>query len=354
MTTISPQAHALWDQAIAAPTVGQRLRFAHRALHMALDLKYIDSSIDREGAHDAPCPESGSPLWDVCANGIYPEDFYSGQGLRYYGTGDSRKDAAAYDQITNLSGCPNKSVTVYRAVSKGAERKINPGDWVTTVRSYADDHGKNSLNGEFDVVQKTVCARDLFTAGDSFLEWGYHPQPRMPSLGVGWKAKSLEAVVFNNQRCRAASVDQQAFRVINMLMFIESPDEQVSLQLLSKKLGIDDARVAAIALAGEIEAGQVWKRAIAPHYPSVESLLDNCPDALDLLQVRAGALLENPVVMQLALKHELYFYATEHRHTDGSWSISHTLLPGAPEPQLNATPDSTAPAHAQDIEFAPH
>ena len=56
MTTISPQAHALWDQAIAAPTVGQRLRFAHRALHMALDLKYIDSSIDREGAHDAPCP----------------------------------------------------------------------------------------------------------------------------------------------------------------------------------------------------------------------------------------------------------------------------------------------------------
>ncbi len=34
-----------------------------------------------------------------------------------------------------------------------------------------------NLNGKFKIIKQKVHARDLFTAGDSVLEWGYDPQP---------------------------------------------------------------------------------------------------------------------------------------------------------------------------------
>jgi hypothetical protein len=54
--------------------------------------------------------------------------------------------------------------------------KINKGDWVSTSKAYAVDHGKSNLKNKYRILSKTVKAKDIFNSGDSIHEWGYHPQ----------------------------------------------------------------------------------------------------------------------------------------------------------------------------------
>ena len=136
-------------------------------------------SIDYKGEHSAPMSEDGAPLWNVADKGIYPDDVYGPNGMSWYGTGDRFLDSEAYGILRKAYGRRDKQLTIYRAVPKGI-RGINRGDWVTTVRQYAKDHGESALNGEYDIIKKSVTARDIFTDGNSWLEWGYDPQPRIP------------------------------------------------------------------------------------------------------------------------------------------------------------------------------
>jgi hypothetical protein len=157
-------------------------RTALKNLHKERGVEYKDWSFERGGAHTPAGPNSGSPAFDVTMNGTYPDDFYGVNGLRYYGTGYDALDSDAYSTLSRLAGRPNATVTVYRAVEKDAEGKINPGDWVTTSRAYAKEHGQNALNNNFKIVKSTVKASDIWTSGDSMLEWGYHPQESLPEI----------------------------------------------------------------------------------------------------------------------------------------------------------------------------
>lgn len=187
------------------------------------------SNPDYSGEHAAPNRESGVPLHDV--TGTYPDDIYGPMAARYYGHyGDSR-DNAAISVIQSFRGRPNATLTIYRAVPyemtvdeqieqiRGYLRKlmarcispngtklstkecsnmyseyssqveklealprnamvvypINVGDWVTTVRSYAKEHGEGALRGQYKIVSKKVKAKDVFTNGDSIFEFGYDP-----------------------------------------------------------------------------------------------------------------------------------------------------------------------------------
>lgn len=131
---------------------------------------------DYRGEHTAPDSTSGAPLHDVTANGIYPEDVYSHQGLRYYGTGDDAGDAMMHDKINRLRGKPKKMILIYRAIPHGLRgAKINRGDWVTLSKKYAMDHGRSALNGKYRILTKIANAEDVYTNGDSWHEWGYDP-----------------------------------------------------------------------------------------------------------------------------------------------------------------------------------
>lgn len=128
------------------------------------------------GEHTAPDSTSGAPLHDVTANGIYPEDVYSPQGLRYYGTGDDPGDTKMHAKINRLRGKPKKMILIYRAIPHGLKgAKINRGDWVTLSKKYAMDHGRSALNGKYRILSKIANAQDVFTNGDSWHEWGYDP-----------------------------------------------------------------------------------------------------------------------------------------------------------------------------------
>ncbi len=136
----------------------------------------IEDAADAYQSHDAPSmgEGGGSPLHNVV--GAYPEDVYSGEGLRYYSTGH-RLDPQGYSLVQSYRNRPNRAITVYRAVPKNVQGGINPGDWVTPIRAYATEHGNDNLMRNFRIVSKLVHARDLFTSGNSWLEWGYDPQP---------------------------------------------------------------------------------------------------------------------------------------------------------------------------------
>lgn len=129
---------------------------------------------DYRGQHGAPDHLSGAPLHDLTQNGTYPDDVYGPNGFRlYYG----EESPGSFGLAMRLRGKPNKLVQIFRSVPLDAPKRINPGDWVTLSRAYAQKHGRGNL-GRYRTVSKLVHARDVFTAGDSIAEWGYDPQPR--------------------------------------------------------------------------------------------------------------------------------------------------------------------------------
>ena len=151
---------------------------------------------DYRGQHKAPNFES-APAFDLTGNGVYPKDVYSRPDWyeQDMGLEEMRK-------IQRFQGNPEAPVWIHRAIPKNiydnamleGERTgnsplsllIKEGDWVTTNKQYAKDHGEGALNGDFKVVSKRVKARDIFTNGDSIFEWGYYPSnPNSPAQAPG-------------------------------------------------------------------------------------------------------------------------------------------------------------------------
>ena len=123
------------------------------------------------GSHTAPnASVYGATLDDLTA--IMPKDVYSQQGKRLYGIGDSTIDHEWYMAAMKSKGNPDNLVEVYRAVPKGV-KEINNGDWVTTSKKYAQNHGENALNDEYDIISKKVKASTLSSEGYPY-EFGYN------------------------------------------------------------------------------------------------------------------------------------------------------------------------------------
>jgi len=65
-------------------------------------------------------------------------------------------------------------VDIQKLESTKTKLTINHGDWVSIIREYAVDHGKNNLNNNYVILTKTVKAKDIYTEG-YMEEWGYDP-----------------------------------------------------------------------------------------------------------------------------------------------------------------------------------
>ena len=131
---------------------------------------------DYSGEHRAPRRDSGAPLDNL--KGVYPDDVYGPNAARYYGhESGSQTDKAAVRIIQAIKGKPDAPVKVFRAIPKSIQsNEINPGDWITTIKSYAVQHGEGPLGGDYKILEKTVPAGDLYTDGNSIFEFGYDPK----------------------------------------------------------------------------------------------------------------------------------------------------------------------------------
>jgi hypothetical protein len=101
-----------------------------------------------------------------------PKDIYGADAKRLYGIGDSIIDSEWRVAAIKAKGKPDAEIEVFRAVPKGV-KDINSGDWVTTSKKYATNHGENTLNGEYEIVSKKVKANTLSSEGYPY-EFGYH------------------------------------------------------------------------------------------------------------------------------------------------------------------------------------
>ena len=126
-----------------------------------------------KGSHKAPNANVyGAFLHDLTQ--ILPSDVYSASGKRLYGIGDALTDSQWRIAALKARNKPDAPIDIYRAVPKGV-KEINHGDWVTTSHNYAKTHGESALNGEYEIVKKTVPAKTLSTEGYPY-EYGYHEE----------------------------------------------------------------------------------------------------------------------------------------------------------------------------------
>ena len=124
--------------------------------------------------HRPASPDYGAPLYNLTADGFYPDDVYSPEGVRYFGTGSD--DQMIHQLILAARGNPDYPVKIYRAVPSNVERVINSGDWVTPSFKYAQSHADHwDEPGGSEIVEMTVPAKSLYTNADSWDEWGYWP-----------------------------------------------------------------------------------------------------------------------------------------------------------------------------------
>lgn len=128
-------------------------------------------------------PSQGARLDDLTrgpdGEGFFPEDLYSPQGKRFYGTGNKRYDDESYDAIRQAYQNPDAEITIYRGVPADVD-DINPGDWVTLSRSYARDHAESGYGASGQesgkVLFKKVKVKDVFSDGNDLNEFGYFPE----------------------------------------------------------------------------------------------------------------------------------------------------------------------------------
>jgi hypothetical protein len=152
---------------------------------------------DYRSEHQAPSPDFGAPMHDVTRD-MYPKDFYSPNGLRYYADHTDPNDRDAYNKVTRVKGKPNEMVSIHRAIptkvynealkkDSPLKHMIRKGDWVAINKDYAKDHGEAVLLGDYKIASMRVPAKHVWTNADSIHEWGYHPDEKA-SGGIIHKA----------------------------------------------------------------------------------------------------------------------------------------------------------------------
>ena len=130
------------------------------------------------GSHTAPGPDFGARLDDLTGGGqMYPEDVYSPQAVRYYGTGDTKLDKESFAIAQRMRNKPDEMIDIYRAVPNDADiGAINAGDWVTINPNYAKQHGESNLPEGYKILSQKVPAKSVWTNADSIHEYGYWPE----------------------------------------------------------------------------------------------------------------------------------------------------------------------------------
>lgn len=126
------------------------------------------------GSHEAPTNDGYSqPLTGAgTEDWSFPPDFL--ENPDWY-AGEHEETLQQIKKIIN----GGKQVTIYRALPKG-ERVISDGDWVALSKEYAEYHAyrESDDDTEYEVVQATVPAWQVYTDGNSLEEWGFDSRTR--------------------------------------------------------------------------------------------------------------------------------------------------------------------------------
>lgn len=167
-----PAAEVKQDSAgVYVVTSGEGEEIGHASTpEAAMEIKVEADQNSYQGAHKPMTTEGGAArLHDLAV--AFGEDIYTKNAIKFFGSGDPREKQTV--KIMNaVKGNPDDEVTIYRGIKDGAGNQINSGDWVTLLKSVADEYaGDGGV-----VIEKTVKAKDITSWPDSLLEFGYFPE----------------------------------------------------------------------------------------------------------------------------------------------------------------------------------
>jgi hypothetical protein len=127
-------------------------------------------------AHPGDADEyTGAPLHAL--DRVAP-DFYD-TPARIWNFGGEPEGSASIRRLHGYRGRPDANVTIYRSMPpEHAHKGIQPGDWVALEHRYAAQHGMHADDPTQDwpVVSRQVKVKELWNSGDSFMEFGWHPE----------------------------------------------------------------------------------------------------------------------------------------------------------------------------------
>lgn len=140
-------------------------------------------------SHQPPDSDYGAPFHALAGEdgkgGLFPADIYTHP--QYYDTGHADY-YNVHNQIRKAQGSPEKKIRIYRALPAAAvHHGFQSGNWVSTSKEYARDHGRNSdPHHDWPVISTTVPAKHLHSEGD-LMEWGYNGPPKTEYNNVSFK-----------------------------------------------------------------------------------------------------------------------------------------------------------------------
>ncbi len=85
---------------------------------------------------------------------------------------DEKYNNESLNALKKVRNNPEAEITIYRAT---VGNKINPGDWVTPSKLYAEYHNNSQFDGKGNILEMKVKAKDIQFAGDDINEFGYFP-----------------------------------------------------------------------------------------------------------------------------------------------------------------------------------
>lgn len=119
--------------------------------------------------------EDGPPAHDLLAGDMMPSDVYDRPD--FY-TGFRHLLPETMRTLKAARGNPGATVTIYRAQRTGTG--LNPGDWVTLSKGYAETDLASDAEEEHggrEIKTYRVPASTVRFAGDDLMEWGYYGEP---------------------------------------------------------------------------------------------------------------------------------------------------------------------------------
>ena len=140
----------------------------------------FDIDTDYRMAHQPPSPQDGAARLDDMTGGgtVFPDDIYSQNALRFYG-GNNPADQESLNIIQSVKGNPDAEIIIYRGVPQNVDN-INPGDWVTLSKRYAEDHAESGYGPDGDqagkVISQRIKVKDVYSGGNDLNEFGYFPE----------------------------------------------------------------------------------------------------------------------------------------------------------------------------------
>ena len=118
----------------------------------------------------------------------FPNDFYTPRGQSIYAQGPRFSDdqyglanIESYNIIKSIRGKPDAEVTIYRGVpDEESIKSINPGDFVTLSKKYAELHAAGGYGDGGQeagkIISKKVKVKDIYWDQNDVNEFGYFPE----------------------------------------------------------------------------------------------------------------------------------------------------------------------------------